>query len=222
MDATTPGTTSAEKTARLAPRGRNPRGQGERPSAVVFGVVLRLLDDLADDQALSLRAVAREAGIAATSVYIHFADRDTLVLATLEHCHTDLLTAAGPGGAGRRRPRGRAARPDGDCSACGPASTRGCTRCCTRAPSTSARTCPSRSEMAKRTIAAIRRCMDAGLAPRGDAETVATGSAHGRPRRGLAARQPARAALASAGGAGGPVPDEAGRCPGCAEPKGRP
>lgn len=32
-------------------------------------------------------------GIAATSVYIHFADRDALVLAALEHCHAGLLRA---------------------------------------------------------------------------------------------------------------------------------
>lgn len=52
-----------------------------------------MLDVLADDQALSLRAVAREVGIAATSVYLHFADRDALVLATLERCHSDLMRA---------------------------------------------------------------------------------------------------------------------------------
>ena len=50
-----------------------------------------MLDDLADDQALSLRAVAREVDIAATSVYIHFADRDALVLTALERCHHDLI-----------------------------------------------------------------------------------------------------------------------------------
>src|SRR5882757_7106539 len=90
MDATTP----ARKTASTAPRGRNPRGQGERLRAEIVDAALRLLDELADDQALSLRAVAREVGIAATSVYIHFADRDALVLAALEHCYAELSRAA--------------------------------------------------------------------------------------------------------------------------------
>src|SRR3954469_6780992 len=72
-------------------RGRNPRGQGERLREDIVSAALRMLDDLADDQALSLRAVAREVGIAATSVYIHFADRDALVLAALERCHADLI-----------------------------------------------------------------------------------------------------------------------------------
>src|SRR3954454_18425635 len=79
-----------------APRGArspNRRGQGERLREEIIEVALRLLDELADDQALSLRAVAREIGIAATSVYIHFDDRDALVLAAMKRCHDDLVRA---------------------------------------------------------------------------------------------------------------------------------
>jgi AcrR family transcriptional regulator len=72
-------------------RGRNPRGQGERLREEIVIAAVRMLDELADDQALSLRAVAREIGIAATSVYLHFADRDALVLAALERSHRDLM-----------------------------------------------------------------------------------------------------------------------------------
>jgi len=57
----------------------------------VLAAALRMLDESADHQALSLRAVAREVGIAATSIYIHFADRDALVLAALERAHGDLM-----------------------------------------------------------------------------------------------------------------------------------
>jgi AcrR family transcriptional regulator len=74
-----------------ATRGRNPRGQGERLRAEILEVAQRLLDELGDDQALSMRAVARAVGIAATSVYIHFPDRDALVLAALEDCHRGLM-----------------------------------------------------------------------------------------------------------------------------------
>ena len=80
-----------EATAKDGARGRNPRGQGERLREEIVTAAVRMLDDLADDQALSLRAVAREIGIAATSVYIHFADRDALVLAALESSHRDLM-----------------------------------------------------------------------------------------------------------------------------------
>ncbi|MEU7767667.1 TetR family transcriptional regulator [Nocardia sp. NPDC049190] len=42
---------------------------------------------------LSMRAVARAIGSAATSVYLHFADRDALVLAALNRRHEDLMQA---------------------------------------------------------------------------------------------------------------------------------
>lgn len=104
MDATTPQRSGARSR-------NNPRGQGERLRTDIIRTATLMLDVLADDQALSLRAVAREVGIAATSVYLHFADRDALVIATLEHCHSDMMqamavaedTAADPGEALRAR-----------------------------------------------------------------------------------------------------------------------
>ena len=167
MDATTPARTGKHP----APRGRNPRGQGERLRAEIIDAALRLLDGLADDQALSLRAVAREVGIAATSVYIHFADRDALVLAALEHCYADLLRsvddaesdAGDPVAALRARTAllGMWAREHPGLFKVLHEST------------LNRRTDMSfKEEMAQRTTQAIRRCMDAGLAPRDDAETV--------------------------------------------------
>ncbi|WP_435223315.1 TetR/AcrR family transcriptional regulator [Streptomyces sp. Tue6028] len=163
--------TPARKTARTAPRGRNPRGQGERLRAEIVDAALRLLDELADDQALSLRAVAREVGIAATSVYIHFADRDALVLAALEHCYTDLLRAVDDAESGAADPvaalRARTALL-GAWSRKHPGLYK-----VLHEGTLNRRTDMSfKEEMAQRTTAAIRRCMDAGLAPRGDAETV--------------------------------------------------
>ncbi|MEV8071086.1 TetR/AcrR family transcriptional regulator [Streptomyces sp. NPDC085995] len=158
-------------TALTARRGRNPRGHGERLRREIIEAALRLLDELADDQALSLRAVAREVGIAATSVYLHFADRDTLVLAALEHCYADLLRAVA----------------DAESDAADPVAA---LRARTAVLGAWSREHPGlyevlhestlnrrtdisfKEEMAKHTTAAIRRCMDAGLAPRGDAETV--------------------------------------------------
>jgi hypothetical protein len=57
-----------EATARTASRGRNLRGQGERLRAEIVVAALRLLDELADDRALSLRAAARDGGTAVSPV----------------------------------------------------------------------------------------------------------------------------------------------------------
>jgi AcrR family transcriptional regulator len=61
-------------------RKRNPRGQGERLRDDIIEAASRLLADPAAPP-LTLRAVAREVGVAATSVYLHFDSIDTLTLA---------------------------------------------------------------------------------------------------------------------------------------------
>ncbi len=167
MEATTP----ARTTARTAQRGRNPRGQGERLRAEIVDAALRLLDELADDQALSLRAVAREVGIAATSVYIHFADRDTLVLAALEHVHADLLRAVDNAESGAADP---AAALRARTALLGAWSREhpGLYKVLHESTLNRRTDMSFKEEMAQRTTAAIRRCIDAGLAPQGDAETI--------------------------------------------------
>src|SRR5438445_7492386 len=69
----------------------NARGRGEQLREEIVSAATAMLDELADDEALSLRAVAREVSIAATSVYLHFPDRDALVLAALQRCHEQLV-----------------------------------------------------------------------------------------------------------------------------------
>jgi AcrR family transcriptional regulator len=64
-------------------RRRNPRGQGDRLRADIIEAASRLLADPAAPP-LTLRGVARAAGVAATSVYLHFADTDELVLAVAD------------------------------------------------------------------------------------------------------------------------------------------
>src|SRR2546423_14189678 len=73
-------------------RRRNARGQGELLRDEIVTAAVRMLDEVADDEALSLRAVARAVSIAATSVYLHFPDRDTLVLAAMQRCHEELVS----------------------------------------------------------------------------------------------------------------------------------
>jgi AcrR family transcriptional regulator len=61
-------------------RRRNPRGQGDRLRADIVDAASGLLADPSAPP-LTLRGVARAAGVAATSVYLHFPDTDALVLA---------------------------------------------------------------------------------------------------------------------------------------------
>ena len=69
---------------------RNPRGEGDRLRQELIGAANRLLENGATHETLSLRAVAREVGIAATSVYLHFPDKTALLLAVYEGHFTDL------------------------------------------------------------------------------------------------------------------------------------
>ena len=71
-------------------RKRNPRGQGERLRTDIIGSASRLLADPTSPP-LTLRAVAREVGVAATSVYLHFDDIDSLVFAVADRHFGDLL-----------------------------------------------------------------------------------------------------------------------------------
>jgi len=83
-----PGAT--EPATRRASRQRNPRGQGERLRDDIIEAASRLLADPAAPP-LTLRAVAREAGVAATSVYLHFDDIQSLVLAVADRRFGELV-----------------------------------------------------------------------------------------------------------------------------------
>jgi AcrR family transcriptional regulator len=71
-------------------RRRNPRGQGDRLRDDIIEAASRLLADPAAPP-LTLRGVGRAAGVAATSVYLHFADVDSLVLAVAERHFGELV-----------------------------------------------------------------------------------------------------------------------------------
>ena len=66
------------------PRSRNARGEGEKLRGELIDAAVRVLSALGPDDPFSLRSVAKMAKIAAPSVYIHFADRNALLLAVLE------------------------------------------------------------------------------------------------------------------------------------------
>jgi AcrR family transcriptional regulator len=67
-------------------RERNPQGEGSRLRDELIAAAGRLLAAADDVDALSLRGVAREAGVAAPSVYLHFASKEALLRAVVgEH-----------------------------------------------------------------------------------------------------------------------------------------
>jgi AcrR family transcriptional regulator len=67
-----------------APRTRNARGEGDRLRDEIIDAAIKVLSTIGPEDPFSLRAVAKQAKIAAPSVYIHFADRNLLLLAVLE------------------------------------------------------------------------------------------------------------------------------------------
>ncbi|MGW6276757.1 TetR/AcrR family transcriptional regulator [Kribbella sp. NPDC055071] len=161
MDETTP------------PRNRNRRGRGEQLRRDIIDTTQRMLNELGDDALLTLRAIAREVQIAATSVYIHFATHDDLVFAALEACTADLVreldqaeASAGEDPVRRLRARllflGTWVRDNA-----------GLYKVLHESTLNRRMHLAFKAELTTRTEAAVQACMDAGLAPAGDAATIA-------------------------------------------------
>jgi AcrR family transcriptional regulator len=82
---------------------RNARGQGNRLADDIVRGALAIVERTGTDEAVTLRAVAREVGIAAPSIYAHFADREAIIMAAVVQIFDELTetvaaaqTAAGP------------------------------------------------------------------------------------------------------------------------------
>jgi AcrR family transcriptional regulator len=89
-------------------RQRNARGQGARLTEDIVSAALALIERTGATESVTLRAVAREVGIAAPSIYAHFPDRDAVVMAVVVRIFDELTEAieqgiqsAGPDPAGR-------------------------------------------------------------------------------------------------------------------------
>ncbi|MET7395257.1 TetR/AcrR family transcriptional regulator [Dactylosporangium sp. NPDC005572] len=65
-------------------RTRNRRGEGGLLRDEIVAAAERILEREGNEDALTLRSVAREAGIAAPSIYGHFADREAILDAVLD------------------------------------------------------------------------------------------------------------------------------------------
>lgn len=84
---------SPESSTPASRRRRNPRGEGHQLRSDLITATCELLEGGATDADLSMRAVARQAGVAATTVYLHFADREELLWAVSEAVFADLAGA---------------------------------------------------------------------------------------------------------------------------------
>jgi AcrR family transcriptional regulator len=71
----------------------NRRGEGARLRGEIVAAARRLLERSGNEDALTLRAVAREAGIAAPSIYGHFADREQILEAVVGQVFGELEDA---------------------------------------------------------------------------------------------------------------------------------
>jgi AcrR family transcriptional regulator len=159
-------TTSAGRPDR--PRRPNARGQGERLREEIISAAVQMLGDLADDEALSLRAVARAVSVSPTSVYLYFPDRDALVEAAMRRCHTEVLQAADDAEAAHEDPA-LALRARILAQAAWVQEHPGLHKVMHE----SKVGMPFKEVMFTRITAAVQRCMDAGAAPSGDAVAVA-------------------------------------------------
>lgn len=74
-------------------RERNPRGQGERLRVDLVDAAVDLIAETGSVDGVSLRAAAKRAGVSPMAVYNHFADRDALLVAAVEHCWDEFQAA---------------------------------------------------------------------------------------------------------------------------------
>ncbi|MFI6166156.1 TetR/AcrR family transcriptional regulator [Nocardia sp. NPDC051052] len=89
-------------------RVRNRRGEGARLRDDIVAAAVELLDETGDEKAVTLRSVARRVGIAAPSIYRHFPDQPTIMLAVVQRAFAELeehLSAALAGAGDEPRDR---------------------------------------------------------------------------------------------------------------------
>jgi AcrR family transcriptional regulator len=153
-------------------RKQNTRGHGDLLREEILTAGVRMLDELGDDQALSLRAVARAVSIAATSVYLYFPDRDALVLAATQRCHEELVAVGDVAEAAHDHHPAAQLRARILAQAEWAQTHPGLYKVLHESAVHRRLGMPFKEVMVERTRTAVQRCMDAGAAPRDDALTV--------------------------------------------------
>jgi AcrR family transcriptional regulator len=71
-------------------RVRNRRGEGSRLRGEIIAAATALLEETGSEDAITLRGVARRAGVAAPSIYTHFPDREAIVAAVVAQAFVEL------------------------------------------------------------------------------------------------------------------------------------
>ena len=71
-------------------RQRNPRGEGSKLADEIVAGAKAIVERTGTDDAVTLRSVAREVGIAAPSIYAHFADRDAVLWGLVDQVFDDI------------------------------------------------------------------------------------------------------------------------------------
>ncbi|MCA1708231.1 MAG: TetR/AcrR family transcriptional regulator, partial [Actinobacteria bacterium] len=61
-------------------RSRARRGEGDKLREDIIEAAERLLVETGDQASVSIRAIARSAGVTPPSIYLHFADKEGLLL----------------------------------------------------------------------------------------------------------------------------------------------
>jgi AcrR family transcriptional regulator len=74
-------------------RTRNPRGTGTRLRAEIITAAIALIDETNDPAALTLRGIARRAGVTAPSIYSHFPDLAAVIAGLLAASFEELRAA---------------------------------------------------------------------------------------------------------------------------------
>ncbi len=74
-------------------RERNRRGEGSKLREEILAAAADLLERDGNEDAVTLRAVAREVGISAPSIYGHFDDREAIVATVIDSVFTDFVAA---------------------------------------------------------------------------------------------------------------------------------
>lgn len=75
---------------RVGARHRNARGQGAQLADEIVAGALDIIEHTGSSEAVTLRVVAREVGIAAPSIYAHFPDRQSIVMAAVARIFEEL------------------------------------------------------------------------------------------------------------------------------------
>ena len=75
----------------MTARQRNARGEGARLRDDLLMGAQRILERTGSEDAVTLRAVAREVGVSAPSIYTHFADGRAIVDAVIEQAFSELV-----------------------------------------------------------------------------------------------------------------------------------